>query len=241
MSKVRILIIDIESYFFKAMNSAQGLRELEQGLFIDTYSLDKAREYINKTIDSFKQRLNAQEYVLVTGDRLHNFRKDILPSYKNNRPKRHPFIDTIANSYDTIYLKNLEADDTCRILYEDDNFFGEMDKVIVSIDKDFLSFPCKLYRPHKDEIREVDIDMAQYNLYKQIISGDSTDNYKGITGWGEGKTKKWLEFSREEKEVIQLFEDNGLTKDDYLKNKYMAQIISISQYNFNTGEVYYDR
>lgn len=47
----------------------------------------------------------------------------------------------LVDKYNVVFLKGVEADDTARIVFEDnDNFPGE--KVIVSVDKDFYSVPC---------------------------------------------------------------------------------------------------
>ena len=129
----------------------------------------------------------------------------------------------------------------CRIIYEDDNFFGGYDKVIVSIDKDFYSVPCTFYRDlptNTEGAVVVSKEEADYNLMKQIIMGDTADNYKGITGYGEKKTETFLsEGKKTLADVCELFRKEGLTGSEYVKNKVCATIVGIKQYNFTTGEV----
>ena len=241
----RLLIVDIESYIYKSITACKFLHEISKGIYTEAYDTNNAVKFLEDNLNRLMDTLQANNCELVIGDK-NNFRKVINPDYKSNRPSKPPIYEVILNvvkaKFKPISLQNLEADDTCRILYEDKNFNPNLEKIIVSIDKDFFTVPCKFFRdlPNNGLI-DIDIDTAQYNLYKQIITGDKDDHYEGIPGYGEVKAKKFLEFSRDEKDVIKLFEENNLTKEDYYRNKYMAQLISISQYNFKTGEVYYDR
>lgn len=243
----RLLIVDIESYLYKSITAAKMLHQdnMHKNIYYEAYDINKSISFLEDNLNRLMDKLQASNCELAIGDK-NNFRKVINPDYKSNRPSKPPIYEVILNivrvKFRPICLENLEADDTCRILYEDKNFHPNLEKIIVSIDKDFFTVPCKFFRDlPNNELIDIDIDTAQYNLYKQIITGDKDDHYEGIPGYGEVKAKKFLEFSRDEKDVIKLFEENGLTKEDYFRNKYMAQLISISQYNFNTGEVYYDR
>lgn len=241
----RLLIVDIESYIYKSLTACKFLKELDKGIYIDAYDTNKAITFLEDNLNRLMDKLQACNCELVIGSN-HNFRKNINPNYKANRPSKPPIYDIVLGvvnqKFNPISLQNLEADDTCRILYEDKSFYPNSEKIIVSIDKDFFTVPCKFFRDLPNgELIDIDYDTALYNLYKQIITGDTADHYNGVPGYGEAKASKFLEFSRDEKEIIKLFEENGLTKDDYFRNKYMAQLISISQYNFNTGEVNYDR
>ena len=242
----RLLIVDIESYLYKSITAAKILHQdnIHKNIYYEAYDINKSILFLEDNLNRLMNTLQANSCELVIGSK-HNFRKDINPNYKANRPSKPPIYDIILGvvnqKFNPISLQNLEADDTCRILYEDKSFHPNLEKIIVSIDKDFFTVPCKFFRDlPNNELIDIDIDTAQYNLYKQIITGDKADHYEGIPGYGEVKAKKFLEFSRDEKDIIKLFTDNGLTKEDYFKNKYMAQLISINQYNFKTGEVYYE-
>lgn len=237
----RLLIVDIESYIHKSLTACKFLHEIGKGIYAEAYDTNKAIKFLEDNLNRLMGTLQANCCELVIGD-TNNFRKNINPNYKANRPSKPQIYEVVLGvvnqKFNPISLQNLEADDTCRILYEDKNFYPNLEKIIVSIDKDFFSIPCKFYRdlPNNDLI-DIDLDTAQYNLYKQIIMGDNSDNYKGIPGYGEVKASKFLEFSKDEKEIIKLFEDNGLTKDDYIMNYNMAHLVSINEYNFNTGEI----
>lgn len=237
----RLLIVDIESYIYKSLTACKFLHEINKGIYAEAYDTNKAIQFLEDNLNRLMDTLQANNCELVIGD-THNFRKDINPDYKAQRPSKPPIYEVVLNvvnaKFKPISLKNLEADDTCRILYEDNSFYPNTEKIIVSIDKDFFSVPCKFYRDlPNNNLVDIDFDTAQYNLYKQIIMGDISDNYKGIPGYGEVKANKFLEYSKDEKDIIKLFEDNGLTKEDYTMNYNMAHIVSICEYNFNTGEI----
>lgn len=237
----RLLIVDIESYIYKSLTACKFLHEINKGIYTEAYNVNKAIEFLEDNLNRLMDTLQADSCELVIGD-THNFRKDLNPNYKANRPSKPPIYDVVLHrvkqEFKPISLKNLEGDDTCRILYEDDSFYPNTEKIIVSIDKDFFSVPCKFYRDLlNNKLIDIDEDTAQYNQNKQIIMGDTSDNYKGIPGYGEVKATKFLEFSREEKEIVKLFENNGLTKDDYIMNYNMCHIIGIDDYDFNTGRV----
>ena len=138
----------------------------------------------------------------------------------------------------------LEADDTARIINEDKVTYDFGEKIIVSIDKDFYSIPCKFYRdlPDYRTVIEVSKEQANYNLMKQVIMGDSADNYSGIPGWGKAKTTKWLnEKPRTWGDVLKLYQENGLSGSDYAMNKTMAELVGYYQYDFEKGEVLYGK
>lgn len=239
----RLLIIDLDSYVYKSITPAQTLIQVKPNQFVEGFDTSKAIKYIDNEINRLLKELKTNNYELVVGSQLGNFRKELYPSYKSNRKPKPLILPEIFKALKKKYQLNelpfLEGDDTCRIMFEDKNFAPDMEKVIVSIDKDFMSVPCKLYRdlPQYREVTEIDIDTARYNLMKQIIMGDTADGYEGIPGYGEVKTEKFLEYGRTSKEVLQLYLDNGLTKEDYIRNKDCATIVSYFQYNQQTGYV----
>lgn len=243
----RVIIWDVESYLYKAITACKVFQQCKTDKCIwgEYYDVRKGHQYIQEQIDRLMDKLFAQEIVFVIGDK-DNFRKLTNPEYKANRPAKpdlyYPLLDYLQQQYgDFQSLKNLEADDTCRIIYEDENFFPHYDKVIVSIDKDFYSVPCKFYRdlPNNTEgVKVISKEEADKHLMKQIIMGDSADNYKGITGYGEKKTNAFLdEGNKTLADVCELFRKEGLTGTEYVKNKVCASIIGFNQYNFTTGEV----
>lgn len=242
----RVIIFDVETYLYKAITVCKVLQQCKTEKYIwgEYYDLRRGHTYIQEQIDRLMNTLYAQELVFVIGDK-ENFRKKTNPEYKAHRPPKPeiytPLLDYLQGQYGSFEsLKNLEADDTCRIMYEDPNFYPDFEKIIVSVDKDFYSVPCKFFRdlPNNNTIVDISKEDANRHLMKQIIMGDSADNYKGIPNYGEVKTEAFLsEGNKTLADVCELFRQNGLTGSDYVKNKVCATIIGYNQYNFNTGEV----
>jgi predicted methyltransferase len=66
------------------------------------------------------------------------------------------------------------------------------DYIVISVDKDLDCIEGKHYNPRKDLVYTVNEDDANYNYWKQIIMGDSTDNIPGVPGIGPKKAEKLL-------------------------------------------------
>ena len=121
-----------------------------------------------------------------------NFRKDIAitQEYKGNRKAARP------SNYDEIrsYLREvwsaeestgMEADDSVSILLWEDYLKCEGNKelstlILASPDKDLNNTPGWHYNPQKDSIRWVTLDQANRHFWYQMLTGDSTDNIKGL-------------------------------------------------------------
>lgn len=241
----KLIILDVESYLYKASHSCRVLQELEQFVYQEVYDLRNGIDFINNTVKRLKNKLKAQEVVMVIGDSK-NFRKELYPSYKGNRTQPKPLmyellLDYILNKYDVVSLPTLEADDVARIVYEDKKNYNFTEKVIVSIDKDFYTIPEVNFLRDLNEdavVEYISRETAEYNLMLQTIMGDATDGYKGIPLWGRSKTKEWLDKQpRLWADVLELFQANGLTGEDYVMNKTCAKLIGIKNYDFEKGQV----
>lgn len=238
------LLIDVETYLFKSITYAQCLIQdrVNRKIFTQGYDISKAEKYIQEVIDTLCKELGTDEFELIVGDK-ENFRKKLYPEYKSQRqakPEIYKYIfEAIKNKYGFTSLPNLEGDDTCRIIYEDENYKQDRQKIIVSVDKDFFSVPCAYYRdlPGYREVVVTSVKEAKHNLIKQIIMGDKADNYPGIKGIGETKAEKLITPEMTGGDVLQLFRDNGMTGQDYTMNKVCASIVNFNQYNMETGEI----
>lgn len=239
----RLLIIDIESYIYKACGACRELAEITPFVYQEIFKLENGIDFINDTIKDLKVTLNADDYVLVLGSDT-NFRKEINPDYKAQRgskPLLYPLLrDYVLSTHPYVILDGLEADDVARIICEDKVNYDSKEKIIVSIDKDFYTVPCKFYRDINNcrQVIQISKEEANYNLMEQVITGDSADNYSGIPGWGKSKAKRWLnEKKRTWADVKELYKENGLTEEDYKINKRMAQLVGYYEYDFEKGEV----
>lgn len=243
---INYLIIDIESYLYKSLSHCEKLIQDKTNpkIFYQGYDISLAEKYIDDNIDRLCKTLNTKQFELVVGD-VKNFRKILFPQYKANRkpkPEIYQYVyNLIRDKYGFTSLPYLEGDDTCRIIFEDKNYKPEYQKVIVSIDKDFYSVPCNFFRDlnNNNIIEKVEKNDAEQHLYYQVLVGDTTDNYKGIPNFGDKKyqelidNKKRLTFE----DIVKLFQDYGLTKDDMEYNYRCAEIVNQINYNYILEEM----
>lgn len=172
------------------------------------------------------------------------FRHDIYPNYKGNRDpsKRPPALSAVIahlkGKCKFVTYPGLEADDVMGILGTSPTI---SDPVIISIDKDMLTVPTKFLNP--DKMRRpvrIGVGVADLLIFKQAMTGDSTDNYKGIPGTGAVKAEKIINEARASNiwgAVQQAFLDNGLTTEYAITMMRLARILRAEDYNIKTGEI----
>lgn len=178
-----IALIDGDVLFYMAMWEAE--------------SKEHARENFDSLFTSITESLFVDDYAMAIGNNEgSNFRYDIYNLYKANRTKSKSerpewFYDLksdIVNDYGgCIFADYCEADDMIRIWANQIK-----DYIVVSVDKDLDCIEGKHYNPRKDLVYTIDEEDANYNYWKQIIMGDSTDNIPGVPGIGPKKAEKLL-------------------------------------------------
>ena len=156
----------------------------------DTWTLHSSeREMIDAIQTIIKQALKDTDsemfHVALSGS--NNFRIDVYPEYKANRKgKRKPLglkfcREYMLEEYLASMDDTMEADDLLAIEA------GERpDSVIWSVDKDFLTVPCQLFR--EGQLLLITEEEADYWLKYQTMVGDVADNFKGAGGFGPRKT-----------------------------------------------------
>lgn len=172
-----------------------------------------------------------------------NFRKVLDYEYKHNRASsRKPtcyygLVEWVKENYRTLQLPTLEADDVLGITATDPiNKKINHTPVIISIDKDFKTIPCYFF----DFLKEDDgLDFhspeeAFRNLMIQTLTGDRTDNYKGCPTYGPVKAKRLVDRTPLNElwdTVVRAFEEQGLTREDALRNYRLAHILWFGEYD----------
>lgn len=148
-------------------------------------------------IENTLRELGTTEYKIFLTDSAGNFRKKVSHEYKANRkpgdkPVLLPQLEAfLQQEYGAIRATGEEADDLLGIHQTAHRLLDE-DSVICSIDKDLLQIEGKHYNFVKCELQEISEDQGNYNLYKQLLMGDSTDNIAGVPGIGAKKADKFL-------------------------------------------------
>lgn len=167
-----------------------------------------ATSRLDRTIENLLLSVGCTEYKLfVSGEG--NFRKQIDPSYKANRtqpvPKwREVCKQHLINKWGAIEAHGCEADDYCGI-------HQTRDTIICGTDKDLLQIPGNhfqweiiregiIVRPssfiHISEVEGI------RNFYKQLLTGDTSDNIIGIKGIGPKKAAKLIDHLETEEEMF---------------------------------------
>jgi len=123
-----------------------------------------------------------------------NFRREIAPSYKANRPDERPahwqaVREFLVTHHKAEICNGHEADDQLGI--QQDKERGTT--VICSIDKDLLQIPGRHYNFVKKTFQEVGIEEGLEHLYLQSLIGDRSDNIIGVAGIGPVKAAQALD------------------------------------------------
>lgn len=225
-------IIDADSYFYRAALTTKELVQFDEEKYYEIYDLSKARNYMKEIFQELASKTNCDEYILVTGGVGKNFRYIINPSYKSNRKKEaRPIMlervrELAFKEFPVAYIPHLEADDTCRMLMEEDK-----NNVIISIDKDLRTFTGKIYDSYHDTIRYVTPLQAEANFKRQLLIGDATDGYKGINGIGPATADKLLLAGISIDEIAEMYIDKGLGIEQFETVYNCAKILGKEDYN----------
>ena len=126
-----------------------------------------------------------------------NYRDRIatIQPYKGNRdPSARPkYFDEIrsylVDFWGAEVITGMETDDACGI---EQWKHKDRSTCIVSLDKDLDNIPGWHYNYVKDEFYYVTLAQANYNFWKQVLTGDSTDYVRGIPKVGPKTADKIL-------------------------------------------------
>lgn len=201
MSKIlKVGLFDLDIFAFQANTGAMEEVYLENGdnFAVLMTNLDQAFTNACNHIDQITKQLKLDKVVMCLTDSV-NWRKDVLPSYKENRKgnlKRlglQKLKERLADHYETFQRPTLEADDVMGILATKSNYLPEYRKIIISEDKDMKTVPAWIYNPAKDfEPWENTVEDADFFHMCQTLAGDVTDGYAGCPSIGMETAKKML-------------------------------------------------
>jgi len=122
-----------------------------------------------------------------------NYRYSVDSAYKSGRSsEKPPFFKEVKqyliDKWEFIIVNGIEAEDAVGI-----SLTTYSESIIVGQDHDLLQLPGTHYNPVKNEVIDLSIQDAEYNFWKQMITGCSTDKVSGIPRIGEIKATKFLE------------------------------------------------
>jgi DNA polymerase-1 len=239
----RKLLIDGDILIYKIATMNEVDTHWGNGLWTLHCDENICKTQVDSTIDDLLEDLEADDYVIALTDKT-NFRKDVLPSYKDNRKsKRKPMVlnalrEYVMDKHKAIIYKGLEADDVLGILATTPH---NDERVIVSIDKDLKQIPALISRDGKT-IEKISKKDADYWFMVQTMAGDSTDGYSGVPKVGVKTAEKILGDNNVPllelwKKVLATFDKAGYSKKEALQQARVAHILTNKDYNKKTGKV----
>ena len=170
------------------------------------------------------------------------FRHTLYQEYKTNRlGRRKPLAlkdvrEQVAEKYKAISFDGLEGDDVMSLLSTGERY---EDAIIVSPDKDMRGVPCRLLA--KDEVELITRKKADRHWMIQTLTGDQTDNIKGLTGVGPVTAEKILgdadSFEELWAKVHSAYVKKKQTYADAVMTARLTRILRDGEYNHVTGEV----
>jgi 5'-3' exonuclease len=188
----KIILIDADSMCYIGSNC----EEVEQ-----------AYDKVDTAISNIVSTSGASHYmVLIEKPYNNNFRKKIVSSYKIGRkgkplPNFYKEIkEYITLNWNGYGLGGYETDDVIISLWKkckEEYPFTEV--LIASMDKDLRQFPITIfdtYYTRFGEVTEISKEDANYNFWRQMIQGDSTDSISGVKGKGLKKAESALNQSK---------------------------------------------
>ncbi len=205
----RLLVWDADILIYQAVLEALVETRVQDDQW--TYTVDLARVKLTlwDRINQAGVELWATDHVFALSS-LNNWRKAVLPTYKQNRTGKKPLgwwrvAAWLKENWKTIQVPALEADDVCGIIHTAPGLvsFGRgipcvdvagMETVVISEDKDFATLPGLWLNPRHPDGGPVAITLQQANRNHavQTLTGDATDHYKGCPGIGPVRAKALL-------------------------------------------------
>ena len=241
---MKTLLIDGDILVYKIATQNEIATDWGNGLWTLHCDENICKADVDRRLKELKENLKADKLVIALTDK-ENFRKDILPSYKENRKDRRkpltlPFLrEYLVKEYKAIIKKGLEADDVLGILATTPS---RDEKIIVSIDKDLLQIPSKISRDGLN-IEEISESEADYWFMVQTLAGDASDGYTGLPKCGVKTAVKilgdhinvpildlWLR-------VLAAYAKEGYSTNEVLQQARVARILRHNDYNKNTGRI----
>ena len=244
MIRKKVLLIDGDILLYKIAMNNEVETHWGDGLWTLHSNANICKADVDLVIDDLGASLGADDYVVALTDSK-NFRKDVLPTYKDNRKeKRKPLVykelrDYVVKKHKGVIWDNLEADDILGIMATEPT---EENRIVVSIDKDLKTVPCNLSSDGLT-VERIPERLADYWFMIQTLTDDKVDGYDGIEGIGiktaEKLIKKYTNVPLLDlwKIVKKIYVDKGYTEAEALQQARVARILRHGEYNKKTGKV----
>ena len=236
------LLIDADWLIYSSCCSSE--KDSRWGEFLHTLHCDirDVMEMIDGRVEYYQKIAEDDDEVVMCFTEYPTFRHTIFPDYKANRAnKRKPLalkhaIDEVREKYKSESYTGLEGDDVMALLATSKKY---PNPVIVSPDKDMRSVPCTLLA--NDDMELITKKKADRHWMIQALTGDATDNYKGLEKVGPVTAEKILGDAKTLPDmwnkVVEAYEKKKQTFADAVLTAQLARILRKGDYDFKTQEV----
>ena len=230
-----MILIDGDILLYKAASAVEEPIHWGDDFWTLHADAGSAKDSFDREIERLQKRLEVSEVCVALSDPDHNWRLEVLATYKHNRrDKRKPVVyqalrEHATETYETVQYPGLEADDVLGILS------GE-GRIIVSDDKDLKTIPGQLYTPARDDHIEITVEEADRNHLLQTLTGDTVDGYSGCPGIGPKRAQAVLKEGTWD-EVVEAYLKAGLSEEVALGQARVARILRPDEWNHETEEV----
>jgi hypothetical protein len=238
-----ILFLILESKKFKNadLDEIDGFDDTNNDLLIEVEEVDlkplkrRFKEIIQYYVST------AELEIALNGDKVgktmvvmsdsKNFRYDIYPEYKANRPSSDKVMSDMRAWARKKYIcePNTEADDVVA-------YYVRKGAIGVTTDKDLLygveGLWFNSHYKHQNWVRTTK-EEAEYFFKQQVLAGDSVDNIPSIKGMGLITADKAMRKNGTSwEDILNIFKSKGYDKD-YMVT--MARLVSMSQWSPKKG------
>jgi len=198
---------------------------------------------IENRLDVYRTIAETKHDIVMCFTSYPTFRHEIFPEYKINRiGKLKPLalkntINKVKERYECITYPNLEGDDVLGLLATNGRYDNP---IIVSVDKDMRTIPCKLLAA--EEVEHITQKKANRHWFEMSMAGDAGDGIQGIKGMGMVTASKTLADTPDTIEALwdkvsKTYIKKGHTLADAILNARLTRILREGDYNYQTGEV----
>lgn len=248
--KKNLLLMDINSHLSRAYHSAlaKGLNELEGAYYEGKprYMIPQAINLIENEIEKISRMGRKPDYICLIMDASgNNFRHELYPEYKANRPDRdedytiqREEILEILNykGYSIIREEGVEADDVITTITKKAENVPNLNVTVATDDKDLfylISDETRVFRGKVNKMYDREACIKEKGVPPEKIldyltlNGDKVDNITGVPRLGEKTIPRILE----KYSVDQLLESPELLEDEDLKVRGSKNIVKYIKEN----------
>ena len=236
------LLIDADWLIYSSCCSCE--QDIKWDEHLHTLHADERdiHEMIDGRVEYYQKIAEDNDDVVMCFTQYPTFRHTIFPDYKANRKNKrkplafHAVIEQINQKYKSESYTGLEGDDVMALLATSKKY---PNPVIVSPDKDMRSVPCTLLA--NDDMELITKKKADRHWMIQALTGDATDNYKGLEKVGPVTAEKILGDAKTLPDmwnkVVEAYEKKKQTFADAVLTAQLARILRKGDYDFKTQEV----